>query len=608
MGAMVTRIWTWKFDVPPARIWPAMADTARFNEAADLPKHRIVEEPQPDGSVVYRGEAKLGPFALSWREHPVDWVRARAFRHARSFARGPFKTLVASLALTPDGTGSRGTYTMEVEPRGLIGRLVLAGGFFANVEKKFTRLAAEANAYAQGAREHPFEVAPPVLDATALTRAAAAEAKMIELGVPAALAQRLSGFTTRAPELELGHLRPIRLARNWGEGERHVIEACLAAVRAGLLELQWELLCPNCRGPKSSAASLDRVPTGAHCATCNIDYERDFTRNVELTFRPAAAIRPIAGGEFCLFGPMTTPHVVVQQTLAPGERRELEAELPAGAYRLRGLHPPGEALITHDGGLFPALIAEPGSVRAGAGASPGRIVIENRRATDATLVIESRAWIADALLAERVTAMQAFRDLFSHEVLRPGDEVAIANVALMFTDLAGSTALYRRVGDARAYHLVREHFAVLTQAVRAHDGGVVKTIGDAVMAAFSDPGAALRAAFAVEEGIARLNASLELGRNEGLVVKIGVHAGPCIVVTLNDRLDYFGSTVNLAARLGHAAGGGEIVVSAALAADPGAAAVLAARPATQDLMAVRGFEAPIACLRLGAPVALPVDG
>ncbi len=600
MGAVVTRSWSWKFDVPPARIWPAMADTARFNEAADLPKHRIIEQPQPDGGVVYRGEAKLGSFALSWREHPVDWVRARSFRHARSFARGPFKSLVASLALAPEGDGSRGTYTMAVEPRGIIGRLILAGGFFANVEKKFTRLAMEANAYALGQREDPFSVPPPTLDATALTRVAAAEAKMIELGVPPELAQRLGAFATRATELDLGHVRPIRLARNWGEGERHVIEACLAAVRAGLLELQWDLLCPNCRGAKSSAASLDRVPTGAHCGTCNIDYGRDFTRNVELTFRPAAAIRPIAGGEFCLFGPMTTPHVLVQQTLAPGERRELEAELPAGAYRLRGLHPGGEALIEHDGSGFPALVAEPGSVCAGDRAAPGRIVLENRRAEDATLVIESRAWIADALLAERVTTMQAFRDLFSHEVLRPGDEVAIASVALMFTDLAGSTALYRRVGDARAYHLVREHFSVLTEAVRAQDGGVVKTIGDAVMAAFADPAAALRAALAIEAGIARLNTSLELGRSDGLVVKIGLHVGPCIVVTLNERLDYFGSTVNLAARLGHAARGGEIVVSTELAADPGVADVLAQRPMTRDLLEVRGFESPVACLRLGA--------
>lgn len=600
MSAAVSQTWTWNFDAPPSRVWTAMGDTARFNEAADLPKHRIVEEPRPDGSVGYRGEAKLGPFALSWTEHPVDWVRDRAFTHARSFARGPFASLVATFTLAPEGEGARGDYTLSVAPRGLLGRLILASGFFAKTGAKFARLAAEANAYALERQDVPFRIAPPALSETARARIASAESRMVELGVPAVLAAKLAQFATTAPETELGHLRPIRLARHWGEGERAVIEACLAAVRAGLLELQWDLLCPNCRGPKLSAPGLDRLPTGAHCGTCNIDYGRDFTRNVELTFRPSPAIRPIAGGEFCLFGPMTTPHVVVQQTLRAGERRELDCVLEPGAYRLRGLHPGTEAEVEHRAGDgFPALIVEAAGVVAGPPAPPGRIVIENRRADETTVVIESRAWVQEALIADRVTTMQAFRDLFSHEVLRPGDEVAIANVALMFTDLAGSTALYRRVGDARAYALVREHFAVLAEAVRAHDGGIVKTIGDAVMAAFADPANALRAALAIEAGIAAMNRTLDLPADEGLVVKIGLHAGPCIAVTLNERLDYFGSTVNLAARLGSAAKGGEILVSRAMAEDAAVAPLLGDRPRRTEELSVRGFEAPVGCLRLG---------
>lgn len=575
-----------------------MADTARFNEAADLPKHRIVEEPQPDGQVVYRGEAKIGPFRLAWREHPVDWVRDRSFTHARSFASGPFTSLVATFTLAPDGEGARGDYTLAVEPRGLLGRLILAAGFFEKTQVKFTRLAAEANAFALDRQDVAFPIAPPALADTARARMAAAEARMIEMGVPEALARRLGRFAATAPESDLGHLRPIRLARRWGEGERVVIEACLAAVRAGLLELQWDLLCPNCRGPKMSAPGLDRLPTGAHCGTCNIDYEREFTRNVELTFRPAPAIRPITGGEFCLFGPMTTPHVVVQQTLKPGERRELACPLPPGSYRLRGLHPGAEALVTHGTAGFPTLLVEAQGVVAGPAAAPGLVVIENRRADETTVVVESRDWVADALIADRVTAMQAFRDLFSHEVLRPGDEVAIATVALMFTDLAGSTALYRRVGDARAYALVREHFAVLADAVRVHNGGIVKTIGDAVMAAFADPADAVRAARAVQAGIAAMNRSLGLPVAEGLVVKIGLHAGPCIAVTLNERLDYFGSTVNLAARLGAAARGGELIVSGAMAEDTGVAAALADLPREPEMLAIRGFEAPVAGLRL----------
>jgi class 3 adenylate cyclase len=98
--------------------------------------------------------------------------------------------------------------------------------------------------------------------------------------------------------------------------------------------------------------------------------------------------------------------------------------------------------------------------------------------------------------------MQAFRDLFADAVLRPGDQVAIGRIAFLFTDIKGSSDLYNRVGDARAYGFVREHYAVLTRAVREHDGAVVKTIGDAVMAAFADPVNALDAALAIRDDIA----------------------------------------------------------------------------------------------------------
>ena len=85
--------------------------------------------------------------------------------------------------------------------------------------------------------------------------------------------------------------------------------------------MKWDLLCTNCRGPKLSVAALAELPRGAHCPSCNIDYDRDFERNVELSFAPAPAIRPLMAGGFCLTGPMATPHVPVQLLLAPGERR-----------------------------------------------------------------------------------------------------------------------------------------------------------------------------------------------------------------------------------------------------------------------------------------------
>ena len=184
---------------------------------------------------------------------------------------------------------------------------------------------------------------------------------------------------------------------------------------------------------------------------------------------------------------------------------------------------------------------------------------------------------------------------------RPGDEAGIGQVTLMFTDLRGSTALYGRIGDAAAYHLVREHFAFLAAMVREHDGAVIKTIGDAVMAAFSDPSRALAAALAVQNRVAAFNrehATSNGAEGDGLVIKLGLHTGSCIAVSLNGRLDYFGSTVNLAARLQGQSRGGDIVISEALAADPAVAGPLAQLRAERETATVKGITEPVAFRRI----------
>ena len=584
--------WEWRFAEPPERIWPALADTARFNEAAELPKHRVEEVLQPDGSVIYVGRAKLGPFEIAWRDIPVEWSTGRFFRHARLFRNGPFRSMTASLALSREGAGTRADYTLEVEPANLLGCLILAAGFFRNTERTFRRLVAGVSDYAAGRAEQPYAREAAVLSDEASKRLQVHLRQLEADGVRPALTRRVSALISDGFELDLQHIRPLRLARQWAEPERDVIELCLRAVRAGLLTLQWELLCPNCRGAKAGTGTLEQLPRGAHCATCNIDYERDFSRNVELTFRPAAAIRPLVEGEFCLFSPMTTPHVAVQQTLAPGETRDVPSDLARGAYRLRTLHPGGEASLDWNSGGFPTVIADAEGVRAGDPAPPGIVRLENRSQREVTLVVESRAWVADALTAHRATTMQTFRDLFATEILRAGDEAGIGQVTLMFTDLRGSTALYGRIGDAAAYRLVREHFAFLAAMIREHDGAVIKTIGDAVMAAFSDPSRAL----AVQSKVAAFNR--DYATEEGVVIKLGLHTGACIAVNLNGRLDYFGTTVNLAARLQGQSRGGDIVLSEDLAGDPAVAGQLARLRAERETATVKGIANPVAFRRI----------
>jgi len=528
MSRTRSRTFIWHFDQPPARMWPALADTARFNEAAGLPRHAIEEVQAADGTVRFFAEARVGPVRLAWEEIPVEWVDRRRFRHIRLFSKGPLRSLTATLRLAPAANGgSTGHYTVEAEAANPLGSLILRTGFFPVAGRLFTRLAMQA--------------------------------------------------------------------RDWALAPRAAVELCLQAVKSGLLELRWDLLCPRCRGAKIVATSLDQVPSEAHCGACNIGYDRDFARNVELSFQPNPAIRRILEGEFCLFGPMTTPHIKLQATLAADETRQIDLDLPAGPYRLRTLQVGGAEDVEFDGDGFPALEAEAGEVRAGPSAPAGSIDLVNREDRPRTLIIESRDWAADALTAHRATALQCFRDLFPQEGLRPGDAVDITRVALVFTDLEGSTAFFERVGDVEAYRLVREHFGFLAEAVREADGAIVKTIGDAVMAVFVDPADALRAALSMQAKAADYRA--ETGAAD-IILKVGVHTGACVAVSLNDRLDYFGGTVNMAARLQGESAGGEIVLSADIVADPGAATVLNSVPPQAEQRPLRGFADPITLFRL----------
>jgi len=174
-----------------------------------------------------------------------------------------------------------------------------------------------------------------------------------------------------------------------------------------------------------------------------------------------------------------------------------------------------------------------------------------------------------------------FQTRFSDEVLSAEESLEIRHVVLLFTDIQGSTRLYEQLGDAKAYNLVRDHFKVLFEAVRAQGGIVVKTIGDAVMASFRRSSDALAAALAVQAAIPGLKVP---GTDEAVVVKMGLHAGPAIAVTMNDRFDYFGQTVNRAARIQGLAAGQEIYFSEAVFQDRESRRTLADRKA-----AVRRF-------------------
>ena len=191
---------------------------------------------------------------------------------------------------------------------------------------------------------------------------------------------------------------------------------------------------------------------------------------------------------------------------------------------------------------------------------------------------------------DTLMTLQAFRDLFSDQVLRPGDEVSIRNIVFAFTDLVGSANLFTSLGDAEAYHLVREHFAEVADIARRHQGNIVKTVGDGIHAAFLTPDDALRASIELQLSIDEFNRRFD---SPELSIRIGLHAGSSIAVTLNNRLDYYGEAVNLAARLEGLGGAGDIVMLKVFTADPAVSDILAAYEKRERELELKGFTDPV---------------
>ena len=568
--------WEWTIQAAPEPLWLLVADTNRFNRDTGLPAvERLTSG--ATGLANARQRLRLYRFGVpvEWEEEPFEWVRPVRFGVVRRYSTGPVATMRILAELEPQPNGNtRLVYRVWARPRTALGMVAIPAQIGLLSARRFDATFRRYGRSAAGAEPPPPAPVQAHLAPGGRARLARLQERLVAQGAAPDLVARLVGTIEHGDALALARLRPYALADAWGVSRQAVLELCLLATRIGLLELRWDVLCPLCRGAKESSQSLKDVQSRVHCGVCSIDFDVNFDRFVEVTFRPSPRVRPSDAGEFCVGGPQVTPHIVAQQLLPAGTARTLTPALEEGRYRLRTLALPGgqSIAVASDGAPAATLRADPaGWPNTEVRLAPRPVLCyENATTCEQLFILERMAWSDQATTAAEVTALHLFRDLFASEALRPGQQISVGSLAVLFTDLRDSTRLYHQIGDAPAFGLVMDHFDVLRDAIVAEGGAIVKTIGDAVMAVFRHPPAAIRAILAAQRRLAAPPEGLR-----PLFLKAGVHYGPCIAVTLNERLDYFGSTVNVAARLEGLSSGTDVVISAAVRHDPDVEALLA---------------------------------
>src|SRR5438874_6855851 len=414
------------------------------------------------------------------------------------------------------------------------------------------------------------------------------------------------------PDRELCRINALSFAAKHKLNEEDVIAAFLHGARLGIFDMSWNILCPACGGVLDSGATLKTVKQAEYrCVLCAADCEPTLDEIVEVTFTVSPRVRKIAAHD-----PETLPWIEyyrqifwssgvdlpddetlakwVKETtldtleLSAGDKAVLSLQLPEGlvivfdpvVHMSQFIEVTGEAtrkpqslafVMTKDHAPTGTIQMRPG---------PLQISLENR----SNVRTFPGIWVAGDklhdllgkrrpfLTAKRLLTNQTFRDIYRTDTLDVDQRLKITSLTFLFTDLKGSTELYERVGDLVAYDLVKEHFQILHEIIAAESGAVVKTIGDAVMATFPTPDRALAAALRMREAMLSLN---ERHRSEDLLLKIGIHEGPCLAVTLNDRQDYFGQTGNIAARVQGLAASRSIFATESVVGHPQSSSILA---------------------------------
>jgi adenylate cyclase len=536
-------------------VWAHVSNTLRLNRAVGTSRLAVIPR-ETTGLDRFELRGRLGGIDVAYLEQPFSWSEGEFFAFERIFLNGPARSLATRYDLedVPGGLGCNVTVRVDLVPRMPWLRPLV---WFATKRT----IAAVALFLTSIDRPRPSVMSSPT-DREAL---GAAHARLGgESG--SGLATRLVEHVGEADDLDLVPIRPFALARAWSVDRQALLRLCLEAVPAGLLELRWALLCPNCRTTSQVLPSLRDLGEFGHCHACDLRYDTDLDRAVEAQFFPHPLVRDVAQQPYCIGGPALTPHVFAQLALqagaegalrAPGEEGRLQLFVRGGAMAAVDVESEAPALVdvtVSSGSIAPMGLA----VRPG-----GALRIKNESGEGRHAQLQRSGWVSDAATAHHVAALPEFRRLFGAEALRPGLALKVAQVAILFSDICGSTALYTRVGDASAFGLVLDCISYGTAIVERHRGAIVKTIGDALMAAFVDP---KDAAAAGAEMIAMWS---EFARGHALAasidLKVGAYAGPCMVVKANQTLDYFGQTVNAAARIQHLAGARELVLGAALA-------------------------------------------
>jgi len=552
--------WTFNLKASPTQLWPFISDTNKLFKKAG--QFSVKKEPFSRDNV--KGFLELTSAKISanpaWIEDPFTWEKPYRFGTSRKYRASLLNKITFLVNLIPNLNGTKLSIELQISTNRKFFRYLLNQYIVRVVKRKVNKFVSDCDQSAFS-KTLSYENSPPTkLIRGASQRISEIESSLLEKTRRQRIINHLIKYLTHAEDEDLKTIHPYRLAEYWGEKKYSVLNVFLNAAKLGLLDYRWDVFCPSCKNTRQSFRRMREIHSDLYCEECDCNYSIDFNENLHLVFNPNPLIRKISNNVYCYGGPQNTPQRVTQHYLKPGQEKYLNVSLEEGTYLFKTSENEG-CLRIHlrkdvgDTATIYITNEDFNNQEATISIDPN-LTIVNESDKDLICYIERENWRQEAIYATEVTSSHDFRTLFAQETLKDGQKVQASNVTILFTDLMNSTDLYLQEGDEFAIGQLMSHFKIIQQIVAEERGGIVKTIGDSVMAVFKEPVSALKSVERIQQ---IFSSSTAMG--DSFKLKAGIHLGNCTAVNLNDRIDYFGTTVNVASRLVDVAEEKEIVVS-----------------------------------------------
>lgn len=518
------------YDLPvsASEIWPFVADTSRMNKELGFPPRLETE---------INGENHVSTKTLGrneeWIERPWVWIAEKEIQSLRIFKKGWMTEQIGIFTIEDTQTGCRVGAYFRWSFSNIFSKLLFssAGNFLNKSFQKF------------------FDEKAQLILSTRTVKKTA-----IEMNEPLSPYQTFLEYLKAADDLDLDRLHLKKISKEVNLPLDLLLSVAHQMVKEGLLSLSWDVICPHCRGVRAENSALSVIEMKNACEACEIDFDLNLEESVEVVFRVTEKIRKVQKFVYCAAEPAKKSHIKLNQNLNAKVLSQYSIHLKEGLYRLRS------KLSTEVLDLEVKASSETRNVKWDFKDSQRISVYPEFTITllsekDTTVTLEEAWWFNDRLFPREVLSNSLMRSLFSEDHLKAGVNLNVGEQVIMFTDIVGSTPFYKTQGDARAFKAVQDHYKEVSEIITSHKGVVIKFIGDAIMAAFLDVEDAYECSVKIHE---KYN---EQRQDTPIKLRISFHQGSVLCANMNVGLDYFGNTVNQAAKIQKWAGSYELAIT-----------------------------------------------